>query len=632
MTKKFFIVGMLLATLFTGSAQFTSDSVLIENRSRSFHFKIPAQLKPGTSLLFLMHGSGGTGLGMAKTTSKLQAIADKENLIIVYPDAYEGFWNECRRYSTATANKEDLDEEGFFNAMINRFDSLYKIDRKKVFAAGMSGGGHMAYKLGLTMPGTIHAIAAIIANLPDAASTDCIPAGKAIPVMIINGTLDQINPYNGGKMIVNNSNFGVVRSSEESFAYWSSLAGYSGQPVKKLLPDTDPGDKKRIESYTYKSKNKPEITLLKVVGGKHDYPNDIDVFLYIWDFFKRSMTGVTNSPVVREEERGNSDRNHEKQRRRILTNMEKAMGKLPSRSALPPLNTQVTDSLKADTYTRYTINFSVAENERTTAYLYVPVQSAPIRKLPAMLVLHGTNPLGKGVVDGQGDKPNRAQAKELAQRGYVVIAPDYPGFGDLKDYDFETDRYESGTMKGIFNHMRCIDLLQAREDVDPERIGASGLSLGGHNSMFLGAFDTRVKVVVSASGWTQMDYYNVESSTSKFGGRLGAWAQDRYMPLLRDKFKLDEDKIPFDFDEVISAIAPRAFFSVSPLKDANFDVKGVVEGIAKVEKLYQALGAGNMLQVRYPDAGHDFPLESRKEAYQFIDKLFSFTPNNVDIK
>lgn len=48
--------------------------------------------------------------------------------------------------------------------------------------------------------------------------------------------------------------------------------------------------------------------------------------------------------------------------------------------------------------------------------------------------------------------------RELAERGYIVIAPDYPSMGDLTDYDFSSDRYESGTMKAIFNHMRCVDL------------------------------------------------------------------------------------------------------------------------------------------------------------------------------
>ncbi len=250
-----------------------------------------------------------------------------------------------------------------------------------------------------------------------------------------------------------------------------------------------------------------------------------------------------------------------------------------------------------------------------------------------MVVLHGTDPLGKGVVDGQGGKPNRAHARELAERGYVVIAPDYPSFGDMKDYNFETDRYKSATMQGIFNHMRCIDLLQSRNDVDPGKIGVAGLSLGGHNSMFVAAFDERIKVAVSASGWTQFEYYNIgEDAIKRYGGRLGPWAQTRYMPLFSTKYKLDGDRIPFNFDDVISAIAPRAFFSVSPINDANFDIKGVSAGIELARKTYDAYGASEMLQVRYPDAEHDFPVASRKEAYAFIDKMLGHTPGISEIK
>lgn len=324
---------------------------------------------------------------------------------------------------------------------------------------------------------------------------------------------------------------------------------------------------------------------------------------------------------------------HEKKRKKILKNMEKAMGKLPDRSGLPSLDIRYTDSLKEDNFTRYTLSFRVAENERLPVYLYVPRQRGTIKRIPAMLVLHGTNDLGKGVVDGQGTMPNRAHARELAQRGYVVIAPDYPSFGDLKDHNFETDRYESATMQAIFNHMRCIDLLQSRPDVDPDNIGVIGHSLGGHNSMFVAAFDTRLKVAVSSSGWTQFEYYNIgEEGTKKYGGRLGPWAQTRYMPLIRSKYKLDAKLIPFNFDDIISAIAPRAFFSVSPLRDSNFDVNGVRVGIALAEKTYKELGLPEMLQVRYPDAAHDFPVENRKEVYDFLDKILGHTPLNTTLR
>ena len=313
-------------------------------------------------------------------------------------------------------------------------------------------------------------------------------------------------------------------------------------------------------------------------------------------------------------------------RQQILDRMQQVMGKLPERKGLPAMDIHITDSLKEEGFTRYTINFTVAENEILPADLYVPHQSGKAKRLPAMLALHGTSALGKRSIGGESPLANRAYAKELAMRGYVVIAPDYPSFGDLKDYDFEKDRYESGSMKAIFNHMRCVDLLQARKDVDPERIGVIGHSLGGHNAIFAGAFDIRLKVVVSSCGWTLFGNYNAgKEVTQKHGGRLGPWAQTRYMPLVRDKYQLDAAQMPFDFDEAIASLAPRPFFSNSPKSDANFDVKGVKEGILNIAKVYKFLNADDKLQVNYPDAGHDFPPEVRLNAYAFIDKELNHT-------
>ena len=316
-----------------------------------------------------------------------------------------------------------------------------------------------------------------------------------------------------------------------------------------------------------------------------------------------------------------------------MENMQKVMGKLPDRSNVPPLSVQILDRKKEAHYTRNNILFTVAQNEQLPAYLYVPHQKGKAKKLPAMLVLHGTGDRGKKLVDGKIHLPNRALAKELAQRGYVVIAPDYPSMGDLKDYDFDNDRYESGTMKAIFNHLRSIDLLVERPDVDPERIGVIGHSLGGHNAIFVGAFDPRLKVVVSSCGWTPFDYYHIgEEASKKYGGRLGPWAQDRYMPKMRDKYELNGEKIPFDFPEVIASLAPRAFFSNSPLNDSNFDVEGVKAGMASISETYKHLGAMDRLQVRYPEAEHDFPPTVRLEAYRFIAKILQHTPNDMDIE
>lgn len=135
------------------------------------------------------------------------------------------------------------------------------------------------------MPSAFRAITAIVANLPDTNNLDCIASGKPMNVMIVNGTEDKTNPYNGGEVILGSGNFGFVRSSERTLQYWAELAGYTGSPAKTLLPDLDPKDGKRIETYGY-SGGKKEVKLLKVIGGKHDYPGDINVHLYAWEFFK----------------------------------------------------------------------------------------------------------------------------------------------------------------------------------------------------------------------------------------------------------------------------------------------------------------------------------------------------------
>ncbi len=280
---------VLLSIPLLAHSQVISDSILIEGNYRSFLYNMPQKSLKGGSILFIMHGSGGSSKDMISQTTKLQAIAENEKLLMVYPQGYQHYWNECRKYSTAAANKEDINEQAFFTELINIFIKKFGINKEKVFAAGFSGGGHMAYKLALTLPDKIKAITAIVANLPDAASCDCIFANKALPVLIINGTEDATNHYNGGEMFVNNANYGVMLSAENTFKYWATLAGYKGAPIKKLLPDLDITDHNTIESYSYHLPHKPTVTLLKVIGGKHEYPGGIDAYLYAWQFFKSQM-------------------------------------------------------------------------------------------------------------------------------------------------------------------------------------------------------------------------------------------------------------------------------------------------------------------------------------------------------
>lgn len=78
-------------------------------------------------------------------------------------------------------------------------------------------------------------------------------------------------------------------------------------------------------------------------------------------------------------------------------------------------------------------------------------------------------------------------------------------------------------------------------------------------------------------------------------------------------------KLPFDFYEVVAALAPRAFFSNSPLHDGNFEVGGVRKVFARAGAVYALHGAASRLKLVTPDAQHDFPEPERKTAYAWLE-------------
>ncbi len=297
-------------------------------------------------------------------------------------------------------------------------------------------------------------------------------------------------------------------------------------------------------------------------------------------------------------------------RNHILANMQQVMGPMPDLSRAVPLDMEVLEEKDFDTYTRKRITIAVESWDRLPAYLLIPKKLEG--KAAAMLCLHPTYKFGKDMVVGLGDKPNRNYAEELVKLGCVTLAPDYPGFGEYVETRQELYKrgYASCTMKAIWNHMRCVDLLQSLPEVDAERIGAIGHSLGGHNTLYLGAFDPRVKVMVTSCGFNSFSKY--------YEGNIKGWSHDGYMPLIASKYGLDPAQMPFDFTEVLGVLAPRPVFINAPLNDANFEVSGVEDCVNAARPIYQMYGAAQRLHAEYPDAEHDFPPEQREAAYHFI--------------
>ncbi|MCE9566791.1 MAG: alpha/beta fold hydrolase [Planctomycetes bacterium] len=297
----------------------------------------------------------------------------------------------------------------------------------------------------------------------------------------------------------------------------------------------------------------------------------------------------------------------EVRRGHILDNMALVMGSFPNKQKRVPLDVKEIEQVKVGDLIRRKVTYQSDPNDRVPAYIFLPSEK-PAKKLPAILALHQTTKLGKDEPAGLGIK-DMAYGLELAQRGYVVIVPDYPSFGEHK-YDFAADQgYASGSMKAVWDNVRALDLLETLPEVDTERIGVIGHSLGGHNAMFTALFDTRLKAIVSNCGFSSMRKDDLPS-----------WTGKTYMPRIKSEFANDVTKLPFDFHEVVAAFAPRAFLAIAADKDNDFDVTGVQDVLTAAGTIYKLHGVSERLAGHYPKAVHSFPTDARKVAYDFLDK------------
>jgi hypothetical protein len=229
-------------------------------------------------------------------------------------------------------------------------------------------------------------------------------------------------------------------------------------------------------------------------------------------------------------------------------------------------------------------------------------------KFPAVLALHQTHALGQKVVIGLGNSTNDEYGVELVRRGYVVLAPPYPLLANYQP-DLKKLGYEGGTMKAIWDNIRALDLLESLPFVQRGRFGAIGHSLGGHNSIYTAAFDQRIKVIVSSCGFDSYRDYK--------DGDITGWTSERYMPKLK---QYAPDNYPFDFHEIIGALAPRVVLVNAPLGDSNFKWPSVDAVAASAREVFLLYGVPNNLRVEHPDCPHQFPKEMREKAYGILDE------------
>ncbi len=310
----------------------------------------------------------------------------------------------------------------------------------------------------------------------------------------------------------------------------------------------------------------------------------------------------------------------QQRRQSIVDAMQTVMGKLPRLDPRDAPAYRVLEQADCDSYVRQKIEYQSQSGAFTPAYLCIPkslLQDASDR-VPAVLCLHPTdNRVGHQVVVGLGGKPNRQYADELAQRGYVTLSPSYPLLANYQP-DLDALGWESGTLKAVWDNIRGVDLVQSLPMVQPDAIGAIGHSLGGHNSVYTAVFDKRIQVVVSSCGLDlYRDYYDGNPANWALGK---GWTSTRYMPKLAE-YQNRLDELPFDFAEMVAALAPRHTLIIAPLHDSNFRAASVDRLVASARPVFDLYGDSDRLMVEHPDVGHDFPDDMRQRAYRLFDQV-----------
>ncbi|MFC2076101.1 alpha/beta hydrolase family protein [candidate division KSB1 bacterium] len=290
-----------------------------------------------------------------------------------------------------------------------------------------------------------------------------------------------------------------------------------------------------------------------------------------------------------------------------------------------PLNPKVTGVLQKDGYRVEKVIFESMPNFHVTAALFVP--DGLKGKAPGILFCLGHSaaafrrPLYQDVI------------LNLVKKGFVVLALDPIGQGERLQY-FDPGPGESTVGSSTKEHsyagaqcfisgssiaryfiwdgIRAIDYLISREEVDGNRIGCHGLSGGGTQSSYLGAFDPRIKAVAPTGYITSLRRL-IESIGPQDG------EQNMYHDIFRG----------IDHADLLAVRAPKPALLVTTTRDF-FSIQGSRETVVELKRTYRALGNEADIGIVEDDFGHGYTSKNRVAINAFFQKHLDLPGSDHD--
>ena len=295
----------------------------------------------------------------------------------------------------------------------------------------------------------------------------------------------------------------------------------------------------------------------------------------------------------------------------VLQKVLHSLGDLPPRPS--PERARLLSRELRDGFSVESVALDNGVDGSVTALLLIPERrQAPA---PAVLWLHSSTPDKSQILAPDTNGGSTSLGEAMVRAGYVVLAPDAYWHGDRVGTGpagaLETGRAEQEslfklhlwfgrTLWGMFvrDDQIALDYLCSRPEVDAERIGATGMSMGSTRAWWLAAVDERVTATVAIACLTR--YQNLIAH-----GELRQHGIYYFVQGLLQHF---------DTEAVLALIAPRAFLALTGELDAGSPADGVRELAGHVSAVYAAVGVPERFRnVLYPETGHTVTLQMRAE-------------------
>jgi len=279
-----------------------------------------------------------------------------------------------------------------------------------------------------------------------------------------------------------------------------------------------------------------------------------------------------------------------------------------------PLNVKVSGIIHKEGYRVEKLIYESQPGYYVTSALFIPENLKG--RAPAIL-----NPIGHSTMSFRRDIYQHTIIN-LVKKGFIVLTYDQIGQGErLQYYEAATGKARFGSTQEhsypgaqcfisgysparyfIWDGIRGIDVLLSRKEVDPDRIGLTGLSGGGTSTAFIGAIDDRIHAAAPECFITNFNYL--------FRSR---GPQDAEQNLFQFIYQ------GLDHPDLIEARAPKPTLISSTTRDF-FSIQGARETFQEAGRAFTALGAEGNLQMTEEDHVHGFTTKNREAIYAFFQK------------